>query len=197
MAEKTLIIFVVVNILNMFISAETIVPMCNDHNKIPKMDNLTAMDILRIKSLEQLHILSRHGTRTGDRSVLSVFPNMNQSLHNVEWQCNFTTVTARDYNNSDWISLQKNYVPNEQIIGGNCGDSQSLYKAVNQHKLNAFLIRDYYIGDKSHQLMNEQQLSRIVSDIFIENKYENNNSPFIKIISTDLGITSHSQIVHA
>eukprot|EP01084_Bolivina_argentea_P192927 331096_1 len=152
------------------LAKEIMVPMCNDKGKLPQMDELSSTDILMINSLEQLHILSRHGSRTGDHSVLSIFPNMNTSIPNSKWQCNFTTVTARDYKNLNWISLQKNYVENEQITGGNCQDSQSIYKAVKQHQLNAHMIREYYIGNKNYNLMTEQQLIDIISDTFIKKK---------------------------
>ena len=165
------------------------VPMCNDDGELPDIDDLTSSDLSRIKSLEQLHILSRHGSRVGDHSVASIFPNIHSSVESkTKWQCNFTTVTARDYDGYNWISLQKNYVQNEQITGGNCKDSQSIYKAVNQHKLNAHLVREYYIGHENYNLMTNDEFQEIISDIFIKKKYKNNNTPFIKIISTDLGI---------
>ena len=179
----------VVIIMQLSIAKEIIVPMCNDGNKAPEIDDLTPTDLLRIKSLEQLHILSRHGSRVGDHSVASIFPKLDKSQQkDIKWECNFTTVTARDYDDYNWISLQKNYVQNEQITGGNCKDSQSIYKAVKQHKLNAHLIREYYIGDENYNLITKDEFQEIIADIFITNKYKDNNSPFIKIISTDLGM---------
>lgn len=171
--------------------------MCNDDNKLSDIDDLTPTDLLRIKSLEQLHILSRHGSRVGDHSVASIFPNLDKSQQeSLKWECNFTTVTARDYEDYNWISLQKNYVQNEQVTGGNCKDSQSIYKAVNQHKLNAKLIREYYIDDHHYNLMTKDEFRDIVVDVFVKNKYKDNNSPFVKIISTDLGMHTVSQSIY-
>ena len=161
--------------------AEVYVSMCNDDSYQPNYDPLPPSDLQRIKKLEQLQIISRHGARTGDRSVAAIFPKMNRSLPGTAWKCNFTSITSRHYGEMNFISLQKNYVSNEEVIGVNCVNSQSVFQVIQQHQKNAELIYAFYVGSDCHHLFSEEDLSGYLAELFIDSKYEDHNGPMIKV----------------
>ena len=186
-SPKMIFLYFCISIIIISLSmAEVHVGMCNEASYHISYDPLPDSDLKRIKKLEQLQIISRHGARTGDRSVLSIFPNMDTSIPNTEWTCNFTSVTSRAYGDMNFISLQKNYVSNEELIGVNCVSSQSVYQVIQQHRKNADLIYNFYVGNDSNHLFSEQDLNGYVEDMFVDRKYENNNMPFIKMVANDL-----------
>ena len=161
--------------------------MCNNNESYhPCYDPLPSSDLQRIKKLEQLQIISRHGARTGDRSVQDIFPNMNTSIPGLEWQCNFTSIPSRHYGDMDFMSLQKNYVSNEELMGKNCVNSQSVFQVIQQHRKNADSIHDFYVGHDSHHLFSEDDLTEYVHDLFVDRRYSDNNLPFIKLVANDL-----------
>lgn len=95
---------------------------------VSSTEPLSEHDKERIKTLEQVHILARHGTRIIPTSIHDIFPNSTE-----KFECEWNGMSTRYFKNSkDWMSLQLHFVNNENIVEGNCAVSQSLSDVIPQ-----------------------------------------------------------------
>eukprot|EP01084_Bolivina_argentea_P023671 44197_1 len=144
--------------------------MCNHQpdNK-QSISLLPPSDQQLINKLEQIQIFHRHGSRVGSDSISSFLPNSN-----LKYNCNITSVVTRQYKNNNYytmnqsipfIHIRKQYVPNEQIIEGNCQWRQALKYLIPQQQANAHHIKTAYIGNKSYHLFNQSILNNITLNL--------------------------------
>jgi len=153
---------------------------------------LTSFDLKRIKKLQQVHILARHGARILPKPIKSIFPNSD-----AKFECKWTTVNTRYYENQkDWMSFRLHFVNNEQIVEGNCHVSGSLQQVIPQHRANAQMAARFYIGEEAHHLMTQSELNDISGQLTYYNQLRQNiDIPEIKIISANYERTITSATV--
>eukprot|EP01083_Nonionella_stella_P080454 221123_1 len=157
-----------------------------------QFEPLSSNDISRISSLKQVHILARHGARILPVPIRSILPNSTQ-----KWECHWKTVNTRYYKTvKDWMSFKLHYVNNEQIVEGDCAVSSSLYQVIDQHRANAKMAREFYIGNEDYQLMSLSKLNDIAGQLTYYNQLSHNvDIPEIKIIAADYERTITSATV--
>ena len=130
-------------------------PYCNKNPSQYSIEPLPTIDKSHISTLSQLHVFTRHGSRTTSNSISSYFP----SVTDEEFVCNITTVETRNFNsNGDFMSLRKNYVDNEELLEGNCQDGQSVTDLIMQHTTNAQHIKQAYFGNETFHLWTKEKL---------------------------------------
>lgn len=89
-------------------------------------------------------------------------------------------------NSKDWMSFQLYFVDHEQVVDGNCAVSQSLQQVIPQHRTNAQMARDFYIGEVAHRLMTHSQLNDIAGQLVYYNQLRQTvDIPEIKLISAN------------
>merc|ERR1719474_1875542 len=106
-------------------------------------------------------------------------------------------MTTRYFKHSkDWMSLQLHFVRNENIVEGNCAVSQSLSDVIPQHRTNAQMARDFFIGEAPYQLMTQSHLNDIAGQLVYYNELKHSPSiPELKIIAANYERTITSATV--
>ena len=165
---------------------------CNVNPLQWDFEPLTDSDIARIQSLEQVHILARHGARIIPDSIKTIFPNSD-----AEFTCDWETVNTRVFKSEkDWMSFKLHFVDNEQVVEGNCAVSSSQRQVIPQHRTNAQMAKRFYIGEAPYQLMTQSQLDDIAGQLTYYNQLEENTDiPEIKLISANYERTITSATV--
>lgn len=157
-------------------------PECNYPPRTPPYKQLSSIDMDRIKKLIQIHLYGRHGTRVSSTSVSNIFSNTNE-YNSPQFQpnCTITSVTTPKFNSKmNYLSTEKVFTANEEMVGGNCNAENTVYQAFAQHKLNAKRIYNYYIGNKKNNIMTRNELKSLKSTL-----KSDNNLPQIKILSSN------------
>ena len=117
------------------------------------ISSLSDTDLERINKLEQIQVMTRHGTRVSHSDLQDYFPNNTQYYH-----CNISTITSRQQTplNEYFIPMLKTYEDdNELLLHSNCEYEQSLPILLHQQQQNAqILINAYMKSNSKSQLFN-------------------------------------------
>jgi len=166
---------------------------CNVNPYDWDFEPLSMHDLQRIHKLHQVHILARHGTRIIPHSMQSVFPNAAPQ----QFHCNWTTVVTRFYNNDkDWMSFRMRFIEGEQVTEGNCAVSSSLQQVIPQHRSNAQMAKNFFVGEESYHLWTQSQLNDIAGQLTYYNQLRQSvDIPEMKIIAANYERTITSATV--
>ena len=147
---------------------------CNSH----PLDNieispLSSNDLDRIKQLQQVHVMIRHGTRTSHINIQQYFPNSTEY-----YQCDISTITSRinRKNNEYFIPMLEIYENgNQLLLNSNCEMEQSWPNLIDQQHENAQILINAYMSsnDKSQlfdiSLTNKQSITKDYIKIYTSN----------------------------
>ena len=123
---------------------------CSKDISARNIPQLTKSEEDLINKLVQVQVIIRHGSRT---------PFTKYSCWNgydVQWNCNLTEVMyvspSRQKASSKWL-FRKIYDGSPNSLGGNCETGQLLEDGYVQESINGKILREAYIGPKSHHLL--------------------------------------------
>lgn len=174
------------------------IPYCNSNPGEYSLPELSQNDAQHVSYLRQVQVFTRHGSRITSDALTDFFAPSLISKYNMEFDCNISTKTTRLVSGIDsdgqFVSLNKIFKPDEQLVEGNCEAGQSLYPLITQHTMNGKHLFDRYfnysgsynyndINDSSSissnsdnsKLMNES----VLYDIFTNIKKNGYDSRFI------------------
>eukprot|EP01084_Bolivina_argentea_P067677 123203_1 len=113
---------------------------------------LSSNDLQHIRKLEQVQVMTRHGTRTASMDLQDYFPNSTQNYH-----CDISTISSRFNAQSGeyFTPLLERYSDNDQfLLQSNCQKEQSWPTLITQHRQNAQILMDAYMNsDHPSQLL--------------------------------------------
>ena len=167
--------------------------LCNFNPKLSyDYMELNDNDKLRINKLEQIQVLIRHGSRTGDLNFKKLFPNSTENYH-----CNINTIETRHISmlqNNPYMEFKKIYQNNH--INTNCHGYQSLSYMINQHTQNSDLIYENYFNNNNSYMFNMDDIS--LDDIVVRasdmERTIGSASVFMKNLFDKLGVSVNGSV---
>eukprot|EP01084_Bolivina_argentea_P300268 517719_1 len=113
---------------------------------------LSSSDLQRINKLEQVQVMTRHGTRTSHKNLQDYFPNNTQY-----YQCDISTITSRINTNNNINNYNKYFIPmiqtfeydNQLLLHSNCQMEQSWPILINQQQQNTQILINAYMNSNN------------------------------------------------
>ena len=155
---------------------------------------LSSSDLHRINKLEQVHVMTRHGSRTHHDNLQKYFPAVKQY-----YQCNISSITSRvqyidSQNEQYFVSMLRTYQNDDNWLQhSNCQRMQSYPNLIEQHQQNAHILINAYMqnDDSPSHLFNLNQNEQSMDQMkFYTSDRERCMMSTMVLVSTLLNISS-------